>query len=567
MNECLAEHPSCLLSKTDFLPTRLLDVGEGLGSTLRLVESVDIPKTPGNYPKFMALSHCWGKSRPSLVLTSSSIKILSDGVELDQLPRTFKDAARIVQMLGRRYLWIDSLCIKQDSSADWQKEAAQMDSIYRKAQLTLAAASSTDSKGGCYIDEKLATMIQNIPFRQSDGTMGECRLRTNDRPEVFMSSPLHRRGWVLQESILSMRIVFFTEDQMVWQCRTKHYTEDAMPAPRRHHWEYPNGYTHNLVSDRDRRDKWWSWVENYTKRILSNPNDKLPAFAGITKFFAQETGYTPFAGLWKEHLLSDLLWWVVEPEDNLPAANAPKGIPSWSWSAILDRFIRRPQSMIYLDEQFSIEGSKYGTSEVPPRVARLVSQELIWTAEPLTSTILRARITLRGPIRDLKNHLHLSPPPGLAHKRVSSASKVCGAKHHFKQEGISHIGSDWQSLDTVDGMDHAQACTLTDQHGHSQVCLDRKLDPKTPIYGLFMKIDSGKHVQEKILIITPVANTRYEYRRIGVADHEHDITRFFDGDNDEVFKAIQTKGAKVNLLAHFAMPCSDGAEERIIELV
>ena len=32
VDECLAEHPSCLLSKTDFLPTRLLDVGEGLGS-------------------------------------------------------------------------------------------------------------------------------------------------------------------------------------------------------------------------------------------------------------------------------------------------------------------------------------------------------------------------------------------------------------------------------------------------------------------------------------------------------------------------------------------------------
>lgn len=295
MNECLAEHPSCLLSKPDFLPTRLLDVGEGLVSKLRLVESVAIPKTPGNFPKFMALSHCGGKSRPFLVLSSSSIEILSDSVELDQLPRTFKDAARIVQMLGRRYLWIDSLRIKQDSSVDWQKEAAQMDSIYRNAHLTLAAASSTDSNGGCYIDDNLATMIQKFPLYQPDGTMGECKLRTNDRPETFMSSPLHRRGWVLQESILSMRIVFFTEDQMVWQCRTKHYTKDAMPAPRRNHWVYPENYTNNLVSDHDRRDMWWSWVENYTKRILSNPNDKLPAFAGITKFFAHETGYTPFA--------------------------------------------------------------------------------------------------------------------------------------------------------------------------------------------------------------------------------------------------------------------------------
>ncbi len=137
----------------------------------------------------MALSHCWGKTQPFLVLSSSSIEILSDGVELDQLPRTFKDAAQIVQMLGRRYFWIDSLCIKQDSTVDWQKEAAQMDSIYRNAHLTLAAASSTNSNGGCYIDDNLATMIQKFPICRLDGTMGECKLRTNDRPEIFMSSP------------------------------------------------------------------------------------------------------------------------------------------------------------------------------------------------------------------------------------------------------------------------------------------------------------------------------------------------------------------------------------------
>lgn len=340
-----------------------------------------------------------------------------------------------------------------------------------------------------------------------------------------------------------------------------------MPAPRRHRWEYPENCTNNLISDRDRRDMWWSWVENYTKRILSNPTDKLPAFAGITKFFAQETGYTPFAGLWKEHLVSDLLWWVAAPDDNLPAAHAPWGTASWSWSATTDLFIRRPQSMIYLDEYFSIEESKYSTSELPPRIARLVSQELIWTAEPLTSTILRARITLRGPVRDLKNYLHLSPPASWGSWRyVSSASKVCGANEHFKHDGLSRLVSDWHLLDTVDQIDHAQACTLTDQQGHSQVRLDRKLAPETPIYGLYMKIDSEKYVQEKILIITPVANTRNEYRRIGVADHEHEITRFFDGDREEMFKAMETKDAKVTLLAHFAMPCSDGAEERIIEL-
>ena len=271
VDECLKEHPSCHRSKIDFLPTRLLDVGKDPGSKVRLVESEDIPKTPGNNPRFLALSHCWGKVRPTVVLDSLSIDELLNGVELANLPRTFKDAARVVQMLGMRYLWIDSLCIKQDSAADWQKQAAQMNSIYWNAHLTLAAASSTDSNGGCYIDDNLATMVQTVYITQPDGTTGEFKMRSSDRPDIFTSSPLHRRGWILQEALLSRRTVFFTSDQLVWQCRTKHRTEDALPVPLQHHWEYPAHYRYDLASDDDQREIWWSWVENYTKRILSKP--------------------------------------------------------------------------------------------------------------------------------------------------------------------------------------------------------------------------------------------------------------------------------------------------------
>src|ERR1700712_2532477 len=95
ISECCEQHPSCSSSSTDFLPTRLLDVGQGHGSKLRLVESKDIIKIPDNCPKFVALSHSWGKVRPSLVLDSSSIDIISSSLELAELPRTFKDAARI----------------------------------------------------------------------------------------------------------------------------------------------------------------------------------------------------------------------------------------------------------------------------------------------------------------------------------------------------------------------------------------------------------------------------------------------------------------------------------------
>jgi heterokaryon incompatibility protein (HET) len=114
--------------------------------------------------------------RPPPVLDSSSTNVLFDGVELPDLPRTFKDAIHIVQIFGMRYLWIDSLCIIQDSLEDWQREAAQMDSIYLDAYLTLTAASSTDSNGGCYINHLLPTMVKEVNFAQSDGSISEVRM-------------------------------------------------------------------------------------------------------------------------------------------------------------------------------------------------------------------------------------------------------------------------------------------------------------------------------------------------------------------------------------------------------
>lgn len=273
--ECLKKHPSCQHQGTNFLPTRLLDVGEKPGSRVRLVNSKNIVILPDNYPEFLALSHCWGKSKPSMILCSSSMDILSSGVELADLPRTFKDAARVTQMLGKRYLWIDSLCIIQGSSADWQREAAQMDSVYRNAYLTIAAASSTDSEGGLYIDDKLATMVQTveIPFPDSFEMIAKCRWRPQDRPELFDSSLLHSRGWILQEAVLSRRTVYFTKDQLIWERRKKHKREDGSPSLsyRKHPAHRRNIYGAESDSSSDRRDQWWSWIWDYTQPQLSNP--------------------------------------------------------------------------------------------------------------------------------------------------------------------------------------------------------------------------------------------------------------------------------------------------------
>lgn len=37
---------------------------------------------------------------------------------LDNLPPTIQDALRVTQTLGFQYIWIDALCIMQDSEDD-----------------------------------------------------------------------------------------------------------------------------------------------------------------------------------------------------------------------------------------------------------------------------------------------------------------------------------------------------------------------------------------------------------------------------------------------------------------
>ncbi|KAH8654616.1 heterokaryon incompatibility, partial [Tricladium varicosporioides] len=87
---------------------------------------------------YLTLSHCWGGGN-NFKLQAGNLKHLKSEIPLDQLPRTFRDAMVITKVLGYRYLWIDSLCIIQDSEEDWAQEAGRMAQVYGNAILNLAA--------------------------------------------------------------------------------------------------------------------------------------------------------------------------------------------------------------------------------------------------------------------------------------------------------------------------------------------------------------------------------------------------------------------------------------------
>jgi Heterokaryon incompatibility protein (HET) len=124
--------PDCSSS----LPSWLLDVGDA-----RRTYRVDLVSTDGIFSevRYVALSYCWGRS-PGYHLTLSTAKTtLQSGIRTPASPRTIRDAIYVTQKFGLKRLWVDSLCIRQDSVEDWTREAKTMVDVYQNCFCCIAA--------------------------------------------------------------------------------------------------------------------------------------------------------------------------------------------------------------------------------------------------------------------------------------------------------------------------------------------------------------------------------------------------------------------------------------------
>ncbi len=146
LTECSEDHPSCLNSPPDKLPTRHLDVGlPSDPQRVRLVETVQ----PAGPTEYTTLSHCWGK-QPLIKLTKENYSAFQEEIPATQLPLTFSEAINFTRRLGKQYIWIDALCIIQDSPDDWIRESATMAQVYSGSFLNICATASPDGQGGLY---------------------------------------------------------------------------------------------------------------------------------------------------------------------------------------------------------------------------------------------------------------------------------------------------------------------------------------------------------------------------------------------------------------------------------
>lgn len=124
LSTCLKEHhpkcPSYPIDRSDFLPTRLIDLQ--VLERPRLVISAESQIVDRRY---VPLSHHWGKpdedERSSMTTTNDNFESRQEGFDLASFPKRYQEVFVLCRLMGVRYTWIDSLCIIQvhTSSPPW----------------------------------------------------------------------------------------------------------------------------------------------------------------------------------------------------------------------------------------------------------------------------------------------------------------------------------------------------------------------------------------------------------------------------------------------------------------
>lgn len=154
LKTCLSSHRNCQrlrppLSK-EWTPSRLIHIKGVNDLVLCLQKMGDIPIGV----EYATLSHVWGKISDTqrLVLTSENIGSWTRGMPDLKSMKTFDQAIIICQKLGLEYIWIDSLCIIQNSQDDWRHEASLMSMVYKYSKCTITATAANDDTVGCFFD-------------------------------------------------------------------------------------------------------------------------------------------------------------------------------------------------------------------------------------------------------------------------------------------------------------------------------------------------------------------------------------------------------------------------------
>ncbi|KAL8847616.1 MAG: hypothetical protein Q9221_007346 [Calogaya cf. arnoldii] len=362
LQECEISHLKCALLKQSKLPMRVLNVlGLGDSDLVKLRETMDRP-----YGHYFALSYVWGK-KPSIRLLQATRNEFMGGVALEKLPKTLQDAVLVTRSLNVQYLWIDALCVCQDSDSDKETQIPYMNEYYRDAVAVISASGAADVYAGflqpqrtssdvltraenqvIYDHSEYGPIHHRIPY-PSPGLTNPILLTVDTEPILYNydEEPINKRGWTLQESALARRLItFLSTGGIVLRCHDGEKLAGEIMSDPYHEdpaFAYPDALDHSQRSQTELFRNWARIVQDYSQRSLSYPGDILVALGALALESQNQDGSvlgSYVAGLWMDSLREGLLWHISSPphpdrDTYLP----PRGTvsqyyaPSWSWAS------------------------------------------------------------------------------------------------------------------------------------------------------------------------------------------------------------------------------------------
>ncbi|KAF0318867.1 hypothetical protein GQ607_013826 [Colletotrichum asianum] len=295
--------------------------------------------------EYMALSYQWRTAtaypEADLQLTKKKMDELERPQSLKEslIPEVISDAMLLCRNMGRRYLWVDRLCIVQDDDNLKISQIQSMDTIYQQAFATIIACA-----------DGVGTGLPGLVDRPRQGTLGNrCWHLSIDGhcigasmitiTEAVEKSEWNTRAWTYQERLLSRRHFFFGDSDVFFSCfhdNLRLGAKETNPSAlqRMSRQSHGQGYETSLRQSEFYYGSFaemYGWLtESYTRRAMTYRSDILNAFEGVLKVFGFLSNTLILFGIPERFMLQAILWGY---EGTQGLAVEPPGLPTWTWAA------------------------------------------------------------------------------------------------------------------------------------------------------------------------------------------------------------------------------------------
>jgi hypothetical protein len=300
---------------------------------------------PKSHVEYCALSYVWG--RPGAVqqprLTSRNRLETPNSLRALDLPKTILDAMDLCRDIKCKFLWVDSLCIVQDSGDDKHRQISSMADVYSQSFLAIIACGGNDANAGLapYARDGNPGRNASISYLTRKSSKGSfvASLSPQIAAQEIAKSAWASRGWTLQEYALSRRVLFLTGSYAFLRCEKGLWYEDfglgfSNCFENNLKWDLPLPPFYRKKKDLDRHypSTFSQMLAQFVRRGLSYDEDILRAFTGILTRMKDSIGSLEFGthlwGLPSKQFGAALQWTT-----NLPFPGEPRiGFPSWSWA-------------------------------------------------------------------------------------------------------------------------------------------------------------------------------------------------------------------------------------------